>query len=341
MANNVSIENRNGTLIISIGPAGSVPQGGSADHPSTVRNREEEGGAAGDPSTSGSGGPGGNCCNGLTVIGPIVIPCGALDGGHGKSGGSAGDPSTSGSQHVTGGAAGDPSTSGSGGISMCGGPTVIGPIVLGGCTCGAVDSRGHSSGSSAVSVNPPGATPGEGKRPLTEAGARTAFVMQQQKLANWCWDAVAVSVRDFLNPGAAPSLTQEDLATRVLSADGKIAASVDCSATPELCNLPAALDDALRQTGNLYEALLDKHLVCDPIVAWVEAGMPIGASITWFSGGAHFVAVDGYRDFGDSGQQVHIQDPLHGPGLQDYNVFVSNYPPGGSWNDTYLMKIAE
>src|SRR6185312_2523289 len=192
MPNNVSFENRNGTLIISIGGVGSNPHGGSAGGSSTS-GRGPRGGSAGDPPAHGSGNPGENRGSGLVVLGPIVIPC-CGSGGTGQDGGSAGDPSTHGSKsggsagdpHTFGsGSAGDPHTFGSGSNSMsCGGPVVIGPIVLGGCTCGG-SSTGHSSGSKAISVDPPAATPSGEKRPLVEGEAKrksTAFVMQPQRL---------------------------------------------------------------------------------------------------------------------------------------------------------------
>jgi hypothetical protein len=115
---------------------------------------------------------------------------------------------------------------------------------------------------------------------------------------------------------------------------------VDCSQTPGLCNHRAALDDALRVTGNLGAGGFRKreHLVFDSVKNWINAGLPVGARVVWANGGAHFVVLDGYREFRSGARQVHVEDPLYGPSFQFYEDFVSDYPPGGNWQDTYLVQ---
>jgi hypothetical protein len=162
--------------------------------------------------------------------------------------------------------------------------------------------------------------------------------MERQEQTNWCWAAVAASLHNFLNTAGAVS--QGQVATPVLRDEGQIPAGVDCSATPGLCNYPAALHHALTVTGNLEDNgfLKKKHLGFSSIVSWVNADLPVGARIVWASGGAHFVVVDGYRQLASGARQVHVQDPLGEPSFQDYNDFVADYPPDGSWQDTYLVK---
>jgi len=205
-------------------------------------------------------------------------------------------------------------------------------------SAGAANSPGNFSGSKAVPVDPPDPKPAHESRVLAPKDG-TELVMARQRLTDWCWDAVAVWAHNLLNPESP--WTPDELATRVLQDEGQIGESDDCSKMLNRCNVPEALDVALKATGNLDQTLPGQYLTFSSIVAQIKAGYPVGARIAWFGGGAHFVAVDGYRDFGALGQQVHVQDPLRGPGLLDYNVFVSNYPPGGSWNDTYLMKVAK
>lgn len=162
--------------------------------------------------------------------------------------------------------------------------------------------------------------------------------MQTQQQTNWCWAAVAVSIHNFLD--GSGGLTQGRIATPVLQAEKQIPAGVDCSGTPELCNYTAALDDALKISGNLRRGgfLRDQHLIFEAVKRWVNANLPVGARITWAGGGAHFVVLDGYREFASGARQVHVEDPLYGPSFQLYEDFVADYPPGGNWQDTYLVK---
>jgi hypothetical protein len=115
---------------------------------------------------------------------------------------------------------------------------------------------------------------------------------------------------------------------------------VDCSSTPGLCNLTAGLDDALRINGNLRAGgfLLNSHLFFDTLKRWVDANLPVGARIVWWGGGAHFIVLDGYREFQSGERLVHVQDPLYGPSFQTYDDLRMDYPPGGDWQDTYLVK---
>lgn len=164
--------------------------------------------------------------------------------------------------------------------------------------------------------------------------------MEIQKEHFWCWAAVAVSVHNFLNPKQAP-LTQGQIATSVLDLENQIPPGVDCSKTPDLCNFTALLEDALTISGNLKPEGVrqNEHLVVDSVKHWVDAGLPLCARIVWHRGGAHFIALDGYRELPSGVQQIHVQDPNFGPSFQNYEDLVSDYPPGGNWQDTYLTKV--
>jgi hypothetical protein len=163
--------------------------------------------------------------------------------------------------------------------------------------------------------------------------------MEKQKHTNWCWAAVAVSMHRFLNPGQG-NWSQDSLATPVLRSENQIPAGVDCTATPLLCDITAGLDDALAITGDLRPNgfLENQHLTFDGIKKAVTAKLPVGARITWYGGGAHFLAIDGYREFVSGPPMVHVLDPHDGPSYQYYDDLVTDYPPGGNWQDTYLVK---
>src|SRR5271165_658420 len=150
--------------------------------------------------------------------------------------------------------------------------------------------------------------------------------MQQQQEHNWCWAAVAVSIHQFLDPVAASTLTQAAIATPVLQKEQAISAEIDCSRTPDRCNLPAGLQDALSVAGNLSPTgvLQNEFLTFDNLKQWMDLNLPVCARIVWFSGGAHFIALDGYRVFSSGAQLVHVQDPNYGPSFQFYDDLVAD-----------------
>jgi hypothetical protein len=284
-------------------------------------------GAAENPGPGG-GGPG----SGVLVIGPIVIVGSVLQ--------SANVQATPGAGETGGeGAAENP---GPGGNPPGSGVVVIGPIVL----CGATSSHAAA----APGVAPPAPVPARAAAPVPPPAARATallgalpatlrhFTMQPQEEHFWCWAAVAASIYQFLDPTSSANWTQGTLATPVLQQEGSIPARVDCSQTPDLCNFPAKLDDALAVAENLKEVLPDEYLTFANLQQWVDNQLPVCARIVWFGGGAHFIALDGYRVFSLGAQQVHVQDPLYGPSFQFYDDLVSQYPPGGNWQDTYLVK---
>jgi len=160
--------------------------------------------------------------------------------------------------------------------------------------------------------------------------------MEEQEESNWCWAAVAVSVHNFLEPGSVR--TQRGLATDVLLDEAQIPAGVNCTSTPGLCNFTARLRDALGKTGNLEKEYVGGHASFKMTKDKVNLNLPVCARIVWDGGGAHFVLIDGYREFASGARQVHVQDPLYGPSFQFYEDFVSDYPPGGQWQDTYTVK---
>jgi hypothetical protein len=167
------------------------------------------------------------------------------------------------------------------------------------------------------------------------------FTMQTQKEDKWCWAAVTVSINNFLDPQAVPAWTQATLATKVLGpppGEGKILATVDCSLTPDQCDFPAALTDALTATGNLSGDPLLGPLPFASLTESIDDNLPVCAQIDWFSGGAHAVALDGYRTYTSGAQAVLVQDPLYKSGFHFYDDLVNNYPPGGKWAATFLVK---
>lgn len=56
----------------------------------------------------------------------------------------------------------------------------------------------------------------------------------------------------------------------------------------------------------------------------------------WSGGGAHFLAVGGYRDL--PVQYVHVEDPWYGPSDIPFSTLVSGYQGIGTWANSYWTK---
>jgi hypothetical protein len=333
MAIEFDIQVRNGIVKITVGGGQTSNANGSE------KGGNPPGGAGGH---TGGGGPNESGCCGPMVIGPIVVDSAALEAGTENDGKKGGNPPGGGGGHTGGnppggggghtGGGGPERGSGSG----CCCPVVIGPIVIGGCSGQGVTSAGYQ-GSQAVSINPP--------LQAKKKAATQPFVMQTQQASNWCWAAVAVSVNNFFGSPVAvlanPAWTQSKLANQQLG----ITSAPGCAQTPvpKPCNQPEGLDVALTITKNLMPdgAKFDQHLTFESIQKWVAAQLPLGARITWYGGGAHFIALDGVKLMSSGERKVHVQDPSFSstspPGLWDYDTLVEGYLEEGYWSDTYLV----
>jgi hypothetical protein len=300
----------------------------------------------GDPSSdTASGAPqsrGGGNQWGPLVVGPILVPGGG--GPNGATGGDGpGDPSsdTASGAPKGGDGPGDPSSDTASGApqSQGGGrgwaPVVVGPIVFG------YSSDGGEGGASAaktlqpISVQPP-TSPAQNTAP--------GFVMQEQEQTDWCWDAVTVSVHEFLDPPIAflapQQWTQGSLATNLLSAQYP-GQQIDCGIPPQnvgLCNQAERLDTALTITNNLRtNGYLQNPLTFSSLQGWLNMNFPVCARIAWAGGGAHFIAFDACWVSATGEQKVSVQDPLYGPNVQTYQDLIGNYHNlGGTWQQTYL-----
>jgi Papain-like cysteine protease AvrRpt2 len=334
MAIEFDIQVRNGTVKITVGGGGQTSSGNA-----TEKGGNPPGGAGGH---TGGGGPNESGCCGPMVIGPIVVDSAALQAGAENDGRKGGNPPGGGGGHTGGnppggggghtGGGGPERGSGSG----CCCPVVIGPIVIGGCSGQGATSAGYI-GSQAVSIDPP--LQDEIKAPTKP------FIMQPQEATNWCWAAVAVSVNNFFGSPvgvlADPAWDQFKLANQLLG----ITSAPGCAQmpVPTKCNQPEGLDVALTITKNLMPdgAKFDQHLTYDSIQKWVAAQLPLGARITWYGGGAHFIALDGVKLMNSGERMVHVQDPsftsTSPPGLWDYDALVESYLEEGYWSDTYLV----
>jgi hypothetical protein len=155
-----------------------------------------------------------------------------------------------------------------------------------------------------------------------------AFRVQRQEHSNWCWTAVATSVALYYGPRSG--WTQCAVADRDLRC-------TDCCrrARPNPCNVYGHLQKALHTVHHL-DRLVYRRATLARAQAEIDAGRPLGARIAWAGGGAHSIAVVGYRR--EHGLLM-IDDPTYGRSHLEYRTLCRNYLGlGGAWNRSYYTK---
>ena len=149
-----------------------------------------------------------------------------------------------------------------------------------------------------------------------------SFRMEDQFNQNWCWAAVSVSVRRSYD--ATTPLTQCSTANMTLN-------RTDCCTipTPDTCNVPASLGNALSVTKSLGSSG-PGVLPFDMLGNDIAAQRCVCYRIAWLGGGAHFVVVYGAARKVVSGSivdWVFVDDPwpYQGPSDMSYLEFVRGY----------------
>ena len=187
--------------------------------------------------------------------------------------------------------------------------------------------------------------------------------MQYQETNEWCWIAVATSVNHFYHPGSTwtqcqvmtvvgqninkfPPNTTACPSAEVLAANpGLVAILADpySKAAEFVLNDPkykidpeyiksGGVSDPLKVTGN-WASNQPGNLSVDQIASEVNAGRPVLADITWFSGGSHCVAIAGV--LGDS---LLVLDPINGQSVVRYGSFPGSYFGGATLDDYTFTK---
>ena len=178
---------------------------------------------------------------------------------------------------------------------------------------------------------------------MSNAATIVSLHMQRQKMPEWCWAAVSVSVDLFFRPNS--SHTQCELAGSALNLQccdgGRPAESVQC-------NAPHALAAVLGRLHLLAGDPLQKTLTFDQVRKEIDAGRPICVLIKWLDKNGqpgprgHFIVIDGYRVTPAQKQFVSIADPLYGSSEMDYSQFASGhggYHDGqGVWFATFFVQ---
>ena len=185
--------------------------------------------------------------------------------------------------------------------------------------------------------------------------------MQYQETTEWCWIAVATSISHFYNPASTwtqcavmtvvgqkingfPSNTSACPSAQMLTDNPGLAAILtDPYSEPAefVLDNPAygidrryiksgGVSDPLKVTGN-WASDQPNNLHLEQIAGEINAGRPVVAAITWFSGSTHFVSIAGI--LGDS---LLILDPINGQSVARFGTFPTSYF-GGAKLDGYTF----
>jgi len=152
-----------------------------------------------------------------------------------------------------------------------------------------------------------------------------AFNMQHQLRTYWCWAATATSVSLFYN--SLSIWTQCSIAAATLSNT--------CCQTPDPCDKPWYLNEALTKTGNFVN--YGTPLSFSDVEKQLKTGRVIGCRIGWQDSGGHFVVIHGCRS--DAGINYYsIDDPSTGKSETTENGFHTAYLGSGTWTHSFITK---
>jgi len=196
---------------------------------------------------------------------------------------------------------------------------------------------------------------------VPEVTNRLGVRLQYQQSGQWCWIACGATVDHFYDPASTwkqcevmtkigqeingfPTDTSACPSAQALIQNPGLAARY---ANPYAIGARYVLDDALlgidnrylksggvtdalKKVGN-YASYHGPGLTLADLRAEINAGRPVVASITWLSGGTHFVVIAGIQ-----GEGLLILDPVNGECFTEFGEFPSTYF-GGATLDGYAF----
>ena len=134
------------------------------------------------------------------------------------------------------------------------------------------------------------------------------FTTQSQLAAFFCWAAASRNVANYyaIIAGTQNAHIQCSIAAAMFP-------RLVCCPNPDNgpCDKPWQLEKALRHVGH-YTRRRPNAISWETLVREIDAGRPVGAHITWSSGGGHSVVITGYFGNLAGTQQVFVDDSQGG-----------------------------
>lgn len=160
----------------------------------------------------------------------------------------------------------------------------------------------------------------------------STFQMQEQKLDQWCWAAVGVSVAKYFEPDS--TLDQFQLAALVLNMPGGCRGN----AIPE-CDKGASLTTVFEKLNRLAGNSILGPVSFAQVRQVIDGGWPIPVRIVWDDnpGNAHAVVITGYSISASGVPLLQVDDPFYDRSILSYDTFVSSYHGSGRWERTYRL----
>jgi hypothetical protein len=158
--------------------------------------------------------------------------------------------------------------------------------------------------------------------------AKLDFTMRSQRLREWCWAAVSVSVDRFFFPKSV--WTECAIASAELG--------LTCCDEAQQCNQAHLLDPPLKRLQRLKEAPIPRVLSFSEIQREIDAGNPICVRIQWTDGGGHFLVICGYAMSVAGVNKIFLEDSFYGSSEVKYEAFLTKYQGSGTWTGTFLLK---
>jgi hypothetical protein len=170
-----------------------------------------------------------------------------------------------------------------------------------------------------------------------------SLTVERQKMSEWCWAAVSVSVDRLFRPSSTH--TQCEIAGATLKAQ---CCAGNLPAPSAQCNAPHELHPVLGTLHLLAAEPIVKPVAFADVQKQIDAGHPICVLIKWLDKDGkpgdrgHFIAISGYRVTPSQKQFVSIADPFFGDSEIDYTQFASpqgGYRDGrGVWFASFLVN---
>lgn len=166
---------------------------------------------------------------------------------------------------------------------------------------------------------------------IDNTGCRLPITVGKQLRSRWCWAAIASALATWYKTGR---IDQVQLADSLLKDP---VAAKDVYTEEDLLerNINFKLDVAL-QYVNCFSHWTPGKPIFERIQFEINQGRPLGVRLEWFKGGAHYILVNGYND---RDRSIMIEDPLHGPVVQEFNRFPNKYQGSGAvWTETFYTN---
>jgi Papain-like cysteine protease AvrRpt2 len=154
---------------------------------------------------------------------------------------------------------------------------------------------------------------------------RLDLEVPRQEQDNWCWAATSTGIAHFYDEDS--TWTQCEIANSNL---GRTDCCAGAGSGP--CNVYGYLDRALATVGH-FDRIAALAADFQSVDTEIDARRPLGVRVAWSGGGAHFVAIGGYRELPEP--YVHVEDPWYGPSDVPYATLANGYHGTGTWTHTY------